>query len=120
MPQLDILNWFHQVFVTTFLCLTFYYLLSLNYVPFFMGLLKSRTKIQTFRLMIISLFTLQINYFLAETYKSLQFGIANSLTLLWLYNVHQDDSSINAWLFRETALLADLEEILVQKEQVQI
>jgi len=120
MPQLDLLNWFHQVFVTTFLCLSFYYLLSLNYVPFFMGVLKSRTKIQAFRLLMINLFTVQMNYFLGETYRSLQYSIANSLTLLWLYNIHQDDNVINVWLSKETALLADLEEILVQKEQVQI
>jgi hypothetical protein len=44
MPQLDILNWFNQVVTTSVLALLCSSLLFLNFIPFFMGLLKSPPK----------------------------------------------------------------------------
>jgi hypothetical protein len=120
MPQLDTLNWFNQVVTSSVLSLLFYYLLFLNYIPFFMGLLKSRAKIQALRLLISTIFSTQAFWYIQETVLSLQSMVASSLMIIWLYNTHNEENMIKNWLFQETTLWSDLEELLVNKEQIQI
>ena len=120
MPQLDILNWFNQIITTSVLVLLFYYLLFLNYIPFFMGLVKSRSKIQALRLLINTIFITQSYWSINETILSLQSIIASSLIIIWLYNIHNEEVVIKNWLVQETVLWSDLEELLVNKEQIQI
>lgn len=116
MPQLDILNWFNQVSTTTILALVFYYLLFLNFIPFFMGLLKSRAKIHLMRILINNIFNKQVYWFVYETILSLQSFIASALMIIFLYNKQVEDVMIKNWLFRETTLWHDLEEFLVKQE----